>query len=159
MYHSMRRSRQQLSEQETIKILENATSGVLALFDADDYTYALPISYVYHGNEIYFHSASSGHKIEAIKHHQKVSFCVVAQDKIVPEKFTTFFKSAIVFGTIEIIEDEAEKRKAIECLSKKYSPHETEERTQQEIDRFWKQLTMLKLNIEKISGKQSIELV
>lgn len=87
----MRRSRQQLSEQETIKILENATSGVLALFDADDYTYALPISYVYHGNEIYFHSASSGHKIEAIKHHQKVSFCVVAQDKIVPEKFTTFF--------------------------------------------------------------------
>ena len=42
----MRRSRQQLSEQETIKILENATSGVLALFDADDYTYALPISYV-----------------------------------------------------------------------------------------------------------------
>lgn len=88
-----------------------------------------------------------------------MSFCVVAQDKIVPEKFTTFFKSAIVFGTIEIIEDEAEKRKAIECLSKKYSPHETEERTQQEIDRFWKQLTMLKLNIEKISGKQSIELV
>ena len=94
---------------------------------------------------------------EAIKKHNKVSFCIIEQDNIIPEKYTTYFKSVIVFGTVHILENESEKRTAIEILAEKYSPHQKEGRLK-EIDRELKQLCMIELNIEHISGKQAIEL-
>lgn len=93
----------------------------------DGYPYTVPLSYVYCDGKIYFHSAKSGHKIDAIKNSSKVSFCVIDQDKIVPEEYTTYFRSVIVFGNARFIEDDAEKRKAIEILGKKYAPDDTEE--------------------------------
>ena len=47
-FREMRRKRQQLSEEESIGILQKATAGTLALLGDDDYPYAVPISYVYH---------------------------------------------------------------------------------------------------------------
>lgn len=157
MFRTMRRKNQILSQQENITILQKATSGTLALLGDDNYTYAIPLSYVYHDNKIFFHCAKTGHKIDAINKHNKVSFCVIAQDTIVPEKYTTYFKSVIVFGTAHILENESEKRNAIEIFAEKYSPQQKEGRLK-EIDREFKQLCMIELNIEHISGKQAIEL-
>jgi len=153
----MRRKNQILSQQENITILQKATSGTLALLGDNNYTYAIPLSYVYHDNKIFFHCAKTGHKIDAINKHNKVSFCVIAQDTIVPERYTTYFKSVIVFGTAHILENELEKRNAIEIFAEKYSPQQKEGRLK-EIDREFKQLCMIELNIEHISGKQAIEL-
>ena len=47
-FREMRRKRQQLSEEESIGILQKATAGTLALLGDDDFPYAVPISYVYH---------------------------------------------------------------------------------------------------------------
>ena len=63
----MRRKRQQLSEEESIGILQKATSGTLALLGDGAYPYAVPISYVYHEGKLYFHSALAGHKVDAIR--------------------------------------------------------------------------------------------
>ena len=49
----------------------------------------------------------SGHKVDAIRRSDKASFCVIEQDDVQPEKYTTFFRSVIAFGRIHIIEDEA----------------------------------------------------
>ena len=46
-FRAMRRKRQQLSEAESIHILEKDTSGTLALLGDGGYPYAVPISYVY----------------------------------------------------------------------------------------------------------------
>ena len=120
MFRQMRRKNQILSQEESIAILQNGTTGTLAVLGDDDYPYAVPINYFYEDNKIYFHGAKAGHKIDAIKKHNKVSFCVVAQDDIITEKFTTYFKSVIAFGTARIIEDDAEKRNAIEKLTVKF---------------------------------------
>ena len=79
MFREMRRSRQQLSEKESMEILENGTAGVLALSGDEDYPYAVPISYVYCGSRLYFHSAVSGHKIDAVQKSNKASFCVISR--------------------------------------------------------------------------------
>lgn len=47
MFREMRRKRQQLSDEESIGILQKVTSGTLALLGDNDYPYAVPVSYVY----------------------------------------------------------------------------------------------------------------
>ena len=159
MFREMRRKKQILSMEDAEDILYRGTSGVLAVSGDDDYPYAVPLSYVYDGEKLYFHSAGSGHKLDAISRNARVSFCVIDQNLIIPEESTTYFRSVIVFGTIHIMEDEAEKRKAIEKLALKYAPDDTAENREKTINREWKPLCMLELIPEHISGKEAIELV
>ena len=63
MFREMRRTKQLLSEAETIEILQSCTSGVLAVIGDDDYPYAVPLSYVYKDGKLFFHFAKAGHKI------------------------------------------------------------------------------------------------
>lgn len=159
MFRDMRRFKQALTENECIEILNNNTNGVLALSGDEGYPYAVPLSYVYFDGCIYFHSASEGHKIDSIKRNGKASFCVVAEDNIVSEKFTTYFKSVIAFGRVELIEDEKEKINALMLLAKKYSPCEAVDSAKKEIDGSLKRVKILKLNIEHLSGKCAIEML
>lgn len=159
MFRKMRRSKQEISCDQAIEILEKNTSGVLALSGDDDYPYAVPLSYCYHDNKIYFHGAKQGHKIDAMKRNNKASFCVIEKDQIVPEEFTTYFKSVIAFGKIEFLEDDESKRKAVVLLSKKYSPNETEESMNKAIEKEWTPLFCYALDIEHLTGKFAIELI
>ena len=157
MFREMRRKRQLLSIEESISILKKMTSGVLAVAGDGGYPYAVPLSYVYCGDKIYFHSAKLGHKIDAIIKCNKVSFCVIEQDKVMPEEYTTYFRSVVVFGKAHILDD-GEKRKAIEILAEKYSPDQEEGRLQ-EIGKSFKNLCMIELAVEHMTGKEAIELV
>lgn len=158
MFREMRRKKQLLPEEVSIRILEDNTSGVLAVYGDDGYPYTVPLSYVYDDFKIYFHSAISGHKIDAIKSNPKVSFCVIDQDDIVPDKYTTNFRSVIVFGNATILEREADKRKAIETLAAKYSPNQVQGR-KDEIDKSIEHLCMIELSIDSMTGKEAIGLV
>ena len=100
MFRDMRRKKQLLSKDESEEILRRGTSGVLALAGDEGFPYAVPLSYVYEREKIYFHSAVSGHKIDAVSKSKKASFCVIGQDHVLPEKFTTRYKSVIAFGTV-----------------------------------------------------------
>ena len=154
----MRRIRQLLSQEECEVILKKQTSGVLSVYGDDGYPYGVPLSYVYADGKLYFHSAQSGHKIDAIRKNNKVSFTIVAQDTIVPEEFTTYFQSVIVFGHARILENDAEKRTAIEWLAEKYMPDLKEGRLQ-EIEKEFSRLCMVELIIDSMTGKEAIELV
>ena len=86
-FREMRRNRQQLSNEESIAILQKATAGTLALLGDGDYPYAVPISYVYDDGKLYFHSALTGHKVDAIRKCDKASFCVIERDDVQPERY------------------------------------------------------------------------
>ncbi len=159
MFREMRREKQALSLQETAAVLHRGMSGVLALSGDNDYPYAVPISYVYDGEKIYFHCAKSGHKLDAIQRNAKASFCVIDQDKIVPENYTTCFRSVIVFGRIQVVEEEERKRAAIEKLAVKYAPEDTAIRRESEINRAWQSFCILEMMIDCMTGKEGIELV
>lgn len=159
MFREMRRKKQALKAGECADVLARGTSGVLALLGDGGYPYAVPLSYVYHDGHIYFHCARSGHKLDAIRHDPKASFCVIDRDEIVPEEYTSHFRSVIVFGTVRILENEGEKRAAIERLALKYAPGDTAEGRRAAIDRDWAPLCMLDMTVEHLSGKEAIELV
>ena len=157
MFREMRRKNQLLTVEECIEILNSSTSGTLALLGDNDYPYSVPISYVYNDGKLYFHSALTGHKIDAINLHSKASFCVIAQDKVVPEKYTTYFRSVIAFGKICVIDNDAEKLRAIEILAEKYSPQLAEGR-KKEIEDNFSRMCMIELDIEHMTGKEAKEL-
>lgn len=159
VFREMRRKKQVLSQKEVEGILHKGTSGVLALLGDNDYPYAVPISYVYDNGKVYFHSAKSGHKIDAIQKAAKASFCVIDEDLVVPEEYTTYFRSVIAFGRIQIIENDSEKRAAIEKLAIKYAPEDTAASRDDAISREWKPLCMLEMTIDHVTGKEAIELV
>ncbi len=158
MFREMRRRKQLLPEEKSVSILERMTSGVLAVMGDNGYPYAVPLSYVYCDGKLYFHSAKTGHKIEAVMRNEKVSFCVIEQDNVVPEEYTTYFRSVIVFGKARILTDDKEKRKAMEILAEKYSPSQQEGRLQ-EIEKSFKHFVMIELLVESMTGKEAIELV
>lgn len=157
MFREMRRKRQLLPPEESLAILERMTGGTLALHGDNGYPYAVPVSYVYADGKIYFHSAVQGHKMDAIRQHPEVSFCVVEQDRIVPAEFTTYFRSVIVFGKARILTDEVEKRAALLRLAEKYSSGESG--MQDEIDKGFDHLVMVEITVEHMTGKEAIELV
>ena len=159
MFREMRRKRQQLSEKESVAVLQRGTAGVLALLGDEDYPYAVPISYVYDDSTIYFHAAVTGHKIDAIKRCDKASFCVIDQDEVMPEEYTTYFRSVIAFGKIRILEDETEKRRAAEKLAVKYHPKDSTANRNQMMDKEWNALCMLEFRIEHMTGKAAKEIV
>ena len=157
-FRAMRRKRQQLSEEESVAILKKATAGTLALLGDNDYPYAVPLSYVYQEGRIYFHSALDGHKVDAIRKCDKASFCVIEQDDVQPEKYTTFFRSVIAFGRIHIIEDEYEKLETARMLGNRYNPNH-DEALQKEIEGSLSRMLMIRFDIEHLTGKEAIELV
>ena len=157
-FREMRRKRQQLSEEESVGILQRATAGTLALLGDDDYPYAVPISYVYHEGKLFFHSALVGHKIDAIRKCDKASFCVIDRDDIQPEKYTTFFRSVIAFGRIHIIEDEMEKLETARMLGNRYHPND-DEALQKEIEKGLSRMVAIRFDIEHLTGKEAIELM
>ncbi len=157
-FRSMRRKRQQLSEEKSIGILQKSTAGTLALLGDNGYPFAVPISYVYAEGKLYFHSALSGHKVDAIRNCDKASFCVINKDDVQPAKYTTFFRSVIAFGRIHIIEDEQEKLETARLLGDRYNPNQ-EEALQKELEKGLSRMMMIRFDIEHLTGKQAIELV
>lgn len=158
MFREMRRNKQALSREAIEEILNRATSGVLAVNGDDGYPYTVPVSHVYESGTLYFHSAASGHKVDGIRGDDRVSFCVIDQDQVVPEELTTYFRSAVVFGRARIVEDETVKRHALALLGQKYSSG-FPEKTRAAIARELKTVTIVEIAVEHMSGKEAVELV
>ena len=108
--------------------------------------------------KLYFHSALSGHKVDAIRKCEKASFCVIEQDDVQPKKYTTFYRSVIAFGRIHIIKDEQEKLATARMLGNRYNPN-NEDSLRQEMEKGFSRMLMLRFDIEHLTGKEAIELM
>ena len=157
MFREMRRKKQLLSVEDTKIVLDRCTNGILACLGDEGYPYAVPLSYVYTEEKIYFHSAKTGHKVDAILNNSKVSFTVVDEDTIVSEEYTTYFRSVIAFGKARIVEN-SERITAFKALVNKYSGNQPEENKNSEIDRCT-QAVIIAIDIEHLTGKEAIEFV
>lgn len=158
MFREMRRYKQLLSKERAEEMLTKATSGVLALHGDDDYPYAVPVSYVYDDGHIYFHGASQGHKMDSIRRDAKASFCVIDTDQVLPEDYTTAFRSVICFGVINVISDDEKRREIGVKIGERYWPGHLAE-ANAEVDAEWNNITICDFSIEHMTAKEAIEFV
>ena len=159
MFREMRRKNQRLTKAECVEILNRNTSGVLAVLGDEGYPYSVPMSYIYDGNAVYFHCAKSGHKLDAIRQCDKVSFCVIDKDEVVPQKYTTYYRSVILFGRASILDDDEQILSAIEKLAIKYYPTDSRENRDATIKREFARFCIVKVEIDNMTGKQAIKLI
>lgn len=155
MFRKMRRSKQELPVDEALRLLEAGSSGVLALLGDEGWPYAVPLSYAYAAGKLYFHCARAGHKLDAVRSEPRASFCVVAQDLVVPEKYTTHYRSVIAFGRVRILEDGDEKRRGIELLAERFAPDDSAGHRRRVVDSEWDNFCVLEFDIEHITGKEA----
>ena len=157
MFRQIKRAKQALNKEECLEILKKEKRGVLSVLGDDDYPYGMPINHYYDEDthKLYFHGGRYGHKIDAMRRHDKASFCVYGDGFIENDNWYLCFKSVIVFGRIEFIED----KKTIEDMCRKLSYHFTDnaEYIESEIAKDLNGTLMFSLSIEDMQGKYVTE--
>ena len=158
MFRPIRKKKNELSMEETKKLLHQERRGVLAVQGDDGYPYGVPVNYIYveEENKILFHGARAGHKADAIKANDKVCFTVFGNEEIREEEWAPFMQSAIVFGRCHIIEDRDEAVRRVKQFALKYYPSQQE--VDEEAARDGMAVQMYEITIEHISGKQIQEI-
>lgn len=153
MFRKMIRFKQQIPEEECIEILKNEPRGVLSVLGDDDYPYGMPINHFYceEDGRLYFHTGMKGHRTDAIRRHDKVSFCVYDSGFRREGEWALNIRSVIVFGRVEIIEDRDRIYEIARKLSRKFTDDEAYIR--QEIERSGPATLLFSLTPEHISGK------
>jgi nitroimidazol reductase NimA-like FMN-containing flavoprotein (pyridoxamine 5'-phosphate oxidase superfamily) len=150
-FRGMRRKDRQVFDDLITEILEKGEYGILSVHGENGYPYGVPLNYAYFDGSIYFHCTKTGHKLDAIKSNDKVSFCVVSETGLIPEKFSTKYKSVIAFGKAAFVSGE-EKTNALMALIFKYSA-EYKESGRDYVKKEQAATEIVKIKIDHITGK------
>ena len=153
MFRMMRRGEKAVDAAEAEAMLRAQDYGVLSVAGDSGYPYGVPVNYVYDDGKIYFHSTSAeSHKIEAIRRNEKVSFTVVGQHEVLPEKLNTRYSSVVVFGRARVLVSREERKEAVRLLLARLAPHLVKD-----AEKLYKareaELVIVEISAEHISGK------
>lgn len=153
MFREMRRNKQQITEAECIEVLENEKRAVLSVHGEDGYPYGIPMDYWYNKEDghIYFHGAKAGHKIDAIRANDKVSFCVWDQGYQREGEWAWNVKSVVIFGRIKELTDPAKIEMAARGIGNKYTTDTAY--VEKEIETSTRNVLCLELIPEHMTGK------
>ena len=123
MFRNVARVKQKLPQEECVEILKQQPRGVLSVLGDDDYPYGMPMNHWYceQDGKLYFHSGVKGHRSDAMKRCDKASFCVYDEGYRREGEWALNIRSVIVFGRLQVVEDEAAALEFIRCLSAKFT--------------------------------------
>lgn len=150
-FRSMRRYKQQISDEACIALLQSAPRGVLAVLGDGGYPYTVPMDFVYEDGVLYFHCAKVGHKLDAISSCDKASFCVMDEGFRKEGDWALNITSVIVFGRIRIVEDAKLSTEKLRLLGRKYYPDF--ESVEREIQQVGSRACILAMTVEHMTGK------
>ena len=155
MFRTMRRFKQQISEEECIRILQEEKRGILSMYGEDGYPYGIPMNHWYNpeNGKLYFHCAKTGHKLDAIRNHDKVSYCVYDQGFREDGDWALNIRSVVVFCRARIVDDaEDELRRRIAVgLCRKFTDDEAF--LQKELANALPRAAFLELTPDHMTGK------
>ena len=124
----MRRKDREITDRdEIISIIRKCDTCRLAIHD-EPFPYIVPLNFGMEDKDgqltLYFHSAQSGTKLDLLKKNNRVSFEMDCGHAIImyEERMscTMGYESVIGTGTVEFIEDEEEKNRALKILLSQY---------------------------------------
>lgn len=153
MFRELVRQNKKLPMEDCVRVLESETRGVLSVQGDGGYPYGMPMNHFYNAEDgcIYFHCGKVGHRLDALRRCDKVSFCVYDQGYCNEGEWAYNVKSVIAFGRIELIEDMEQIVRITRLLSLKFI--QDEEHIRKEIEQSAHRTLLMKLVPEHICGK------
>lgn len=149
----MIRAYNQISREECIRILKEEKRGVLSVLGDDGYPYGMPLNHWYNEEDgkLYFHGGKAGHKIDAMRAHDKVSFCVFNEGFRKKGEWALNISSVIVFGRVSFVDDYERAMGITRQLCYKFT--DDEEYIANEISRSGPATLVFELTPEHMTGK------
>ena len=153
MFREMRRFKQQISDEECIRILKEQPRGVLSMIGDDGYPYGIPLDHWYceEDGRLYFHGAKTGHKIDAVTRCDKVSYCVMDEGFRKDGEWALNITSVVVFGRIRFVTDPDTITRIGINLCRKFT--DDEEYIRHEVESALPRAQCLELVPEHMTGK------
>lgn len=153
-FRKMRRKKNEIGIDAAKELLLHARRGVLAVNGDGGYPYAIPINFLYDedANQIVFHGAKAGHKVDALKKSDKVCFTVYGNETVKDVTWAPYLESAVVFGRCHLVEDHEENIGYVRRFALKYYP--SEELVEEELRITAKSVQAYVIDIEHMSGKR-----
>ncbi|MCQ2294359.1 MAG: pyridoxamine 5'-phosphate oxidase family protein [Bacteroidales bacterium] len=123
----MRKESRAMSAEWAQQVMDKAPYVTVSMVLPDGSPYGLPLTLARtDAKTYYFHCATEGTKLDALKANPKVCLSAVTRCRpVVGPKdgsFTLEFHSAMGFGVAEIIEDEMEKTEALRAICQRFLP-------------------------------------
>ncbi len=118
----MRRKDRERDKAFALKVIDRCEYGVAAISTGEEMPYCIPLSLVRVEDELYFHCALEGYKLDLLRKNPKVCVSFVGSNEAAVDDFTTYFQSAVVMGTAYEVTDEGEKIAALRALCEKLTP-------------------------------------
>jgi nitroimidazol reductase NimA-like FMN-containing flavoprotein (pyridoxamine 5'-phosphate oxidase superfamily) len=157
MISTMRRSDREISRRAEIdEVIQGALVCHLA-FAVDDEPYVVPLSYGYDGQNLYFHSAKGGKKIDCIRANPRVCFQMERDVRLVTDPhdacaWSFAFESVIGYGEVVELTGREERVVGLNHIMRHYSGKNWEfGETALSATRVWR------IEIESVTGKRSLE--
>ena len=146
-----------ISEEECLQLLREEKRGVLSVLGDGGYPYATPMNHYYHDEDgfLYFHCGRSGHRIDALEHDDRVSFCCYSAAPPADGGWAMRVKSVVAFGRMEVIDDRGLVCDIAARMCRKFTDDESF--IEREIERSADATLLMRFRIEHISGKQVTE--
>jgi len=150
----MRRKDKEISDQSEIEaIIKKSNVCRLAMIDGDR-PYIVPLCFGYRDNNLYFHGASKGRKIDLLGENPNVCFELDLITEMVEGenacKWSVKYQSVVGFGRAFLLESVDEKIKGLSIIMSQYS-----ERTYQFPEDKLGATAVFKVEIDSMTGKQS----
>lgn len=143
----------ELSEIESV--IRRSEVCRLAMCD-EGFPYLVPLCFGYKDRTLWLHSAKHGRKIDILRKNNRV--CVEfdtdyeVRSGEIACKYSMKYRSAIAFGKASFIDDPEEKRKALDIIMAHYSSEDAFEYSEKILEK----TLIIRVDIEEISGKQSL---
>jgi nitroimidazol reductase NimA-like FMN-containing flavoprotein (pyridoxamine 5'-phosphate oxidase superfamily) len=152
MTKPLRRGDRQLDDAAALALLKRGEYGILSTSDKNNRPYGIPVNYVVMEECLFFHCATEGQKLENIMANDDVSFCVVGQTELIPEKFATRYESVVVSGRAAAVSDVVLKKSVLRALISKYAPDHMAA-GEAYIDKLMDKTTVVQVSIDHLAGK------
>lgn len=149
----MRRKDREMDREFALCVVDKCEYAVLGMTDSDGMAYTVPISIVRDGDNVYFHSAQSGMKVDCLARDDRVCLTCVGDTNRLKDKFTTEFESAIARGRAYAVTDVKEKIHALRLLCERHTPENMHE-FDAAIERSLARTAVYRIEIDEISGKR-----
>lgn len=149
----MRRADRERDSSFALQVIDSCEYGVAAISTGEETPYCIPLSLVRVGEELYFHCALEGRKLDLLRKNPKVCITFVEYNQSAEDAFTTYFRCAVVEGTAYEVTEQADKIAALRALCEKLTPANMAD-FDNAIERSLSRTGVWGIHMDQITGKE-----